>query len=155
MRLYLVRHGEVVVSDNGGDVTLSEWGKFEVEKSGTEIADRIDKLDLIFHSNKLRAQQTAKIIQAKLKFDATVPVNEMEGLKPNDSAKEIAEWAGQLQNDIMLVGHLPFMNKLAGILLKESEKNYSLSFGTASVAGFERGESGDWMLLWFFNPPKL
>lgn len=152
MKLYLVRHGEAVVSDNGGDVALSEWGKFEVEKSGTEIADRIDNLYTIFHSNKLRAHQTAKIIQTKLKFDATVPMNEMEGLKPNDSAEEIAEWAGQVQNDIMLVGHLPFMNKLAGILLKESEKNYSLSFGTASVASFERGESGDWMLLWFFNP---
>jgi len=152
MRLYLVRHGEAVVSDNGGDVALSEWGKFEVEKSGTKIADRIDNLDIIFHSNKLRAHQTAKIIQTKLKFDATVPMNEMEGLKPNDSAEEIAEWAGQVQNDIMLVGHLPFMNKLAGILLKESEKNYSLSFGTASVASFERGKSGDWMLLWFFNP---
>ena len=152
MRLYLVRHGEAVVSDNGGDVALSEWGKFEVEKSGTEIADRIDNLDIIFHSNKLRAHQTAKIIQTKLKFDATVPMNEMEGLKPNDSAEEIAEWAGQVQNDIMLVGHLPFINKLAGILLKESEKNYSLSFGTASVASFERGKSGDWMLLWFFNP---
>ena len=152
MKLYLVRHGEAVVSDNGGDVALSELGKFEVEKSGTEIADRIDNLDTIFHSNKLRAHQTAKIIQTKLKFDATVPMNEMEGLKPNDSAEEIAEWAGQVQNDIMLVGHLPFMNKLAGILLKESEKNYSLSFGTASVASFERGKSGDWMLLWFFNP---
>ena len=152
MKLYLVRHGEAVVSDNGGNVALSEWGKFEVEKSGTEIADRIDNLDKIFHSNKLRAHQTAKIIQTKLKFDATVPMNEMEGLKPNDSAEEIAEWAGQVQNDIMLVGHLPFMNKLAGILLKESDKNYSLSFGTASVASFQRVKSGDWMLLWFFNP---
>jgi len=152
MRLYLVRHGEAAEQDSGGEPTLSEWGKFEVEKTGTEIADRIDKLDLIFHSIKLRAQQTAKIIQNKLKFDATVPMNEMEGLKPNDSAEEIAEWTGQVQNDIMLVGHLPFMNKLAGILLKESGKNYSLSFGTASVASFERGESGDWMLMWFFNP---
>ncbi len=152
MRLYLVRHGEAAEQDNGGEPILSEWGKFEVEKTGTEIAERIDKLDIIFHSIKLRAQQTAKIIQTKLKFDATVPINEMEGLKPNDSAEEIAEWAGQMQNDIMLVGHLPFMNKLAGILLKESEKSYSLSFGTASVASFERGDSGDWMLLWVFNP---
>ena len=152
MKLYLVRHGKAAVSDNGGDPTLSEWGKFEVEKTGTEIADRIDNLDIIFHSNKLRAQQTAKIIQTKLKFNTTVPLNEMEGLKPNDSVKEIAEWAGQVQNDIMLVGHLPFMNKLSGLLLKESERNFSLSFGTASVASFERGESGNWLLLWFFNP---
>ena len=152
MKLYLVRHGEAVANDNGGETALSEWGKFEVEKTGTEIADRIDNLDIIFHSNKLRAQQTAKIIQTKLKFNTTVPLNEMEGLKPNDSVEEIAEWASQLQNDIMLVGHLPFMNKLSGLLLKESERNFSLSFGTASIAGFERGESGDWLLLWFFNP---
>ena len=152
MKIYLIRHGEAAEQDNGGETNLSEWGKFEVEKTGTEIADRIDNLDIIFHSDKLRAQQTAKIIQTKLKFNATVPINEMEGLKPNDSAEEIAEWAGQVQNDIMLVGHLPFMNNLAGLLLKESEKNYSLSFGTACVASFKRGESDDWMLLWFYNP---
>jgi len=152
MRLYLVRHGEAVVKYDGEKAVLSEWGIFEVEKTGSEIAARIDRLDIIFHSDKLRAQQTATIIQTKLKFHTTVPLSEMEGLRPDDSVSEIMEWASEMKNDIMLVGHLPFIDKLAGRLLKESEKNYSLAFGTACVACFERVDSDDWILMWFFNP---
>jgi len=150
MKLYLVRHGEAAVSDDGGEPTLSEWGKFEVEKTGFKISDRDDHPDIIFHSGKLRAQQTAEIIQAKI--DAIVPIKMMEGLKPNDSVAEIAGWANEIKNDIMLVGHLPFMDKLATLLLKDSAKKQSISFGTACVACLERSDSGDWTLLWLFNP---
>ena len=152
MRLYLVRHGDAVVAEEGGEPTLSEWGKFEVEKTGAEIYDRVDHLDLIFHSGKLRARQTANIIQSRLKFSKTIPLTEMEGLKPNDSVEEIAEWAGKIENDIMLVGHLPFMDLLATLLLKESEEKHTISFGPACVACLERTSLGDWTLLWFFNP---
>lgn len=152
MKLYLLRHGEAVENNDGGESTLSEWGKFEVGKTGAEIAARIDRLDIIFHSKKLRAKQTAEIIQAAMKFKTIVPLNEMEGLNPNDSAAEIAKWASEIQNDIMLVGHLPFMDKLAVLLLKESAEKHSISFGIACVACLERGNSGDWFLMWFFNP---
>ncbi len=152
MRLYLVRHGEAAVDNDGGEPVLSKWGKFEVEKTGAELFARIDHLDIIFHSGKLRAQQTAEIIQAKLKFNTIVPLNEMEGLKPNDSAAEIAEWASKVHNDILLVGHLPFMDKLAALLHKDLAEKTTLSFGPACIACFERGESGDWTLLWFFSP---
>ena len=150
MRLYLVRHGEAAVDNDSGEPTLSEWGKFEVEKTGTELFEHIKHLDIIFHSGKLRAQQTAEIIRTKIKL--TVPIEKMEGLKPNDSVTEIAKWAGKIENDIILVGHLPFMDKLAVLLLKDLKENYSLSFGTACVACLERSDSGDWTLLWFFKP---
>lgn len=152
MRLYLVRHGEAAANDGEGEPELSEWGKFEVEKTGVELSGRVENLDIIFHSEKLRAQQTAAIIQMKLKFTSTIPLNEMEGLKPNDSADEIAGWASEIENDIMLVGHLPFMDKLVGLLLKNSDEKFSYSFGTACVACFERHKSGEWAFIWFFSP---
>jgi len=150
MKLYLVRHGEAAESDDGGEPTLSEWGKFEVEKTGFEISHRPDHPDIIFHSGKLRAKQTAEIIRAKI--DAIVPIEKMEGLKPNDSVAEIAGWAGEIKNDIMLIGHLPFMDKLAALLLKDSKEKHSISFGTACVACLERNDSDDWNLLWYFKP---
>lgn len=152
MKLYLIRHGESVENKESKEPALSAWGKFEVEKTAGELAERIDRLDIIFHSGKLRARQTALIIQSKLKFSKTVPMSEMDGLKPNDSEIEIVEWANEIENDIMLVGHLPQMDKITRLLLKKNESNYSISFGTACAVSFERGESGEWFQMWFYSP---
>jgi len=150
MKLYLVRHGEAAVNIEGGEPALSRWGNYEVEKTGTELANRVEHLDKIFHSGKLRAQQTAEIIRAKI--EAKIQLEKIDGLKPNDSAAEIAEWVNGVHKDIMLVGHLPFMAKLVALLLKDSAEKTSLSFGSACVACLERSGSGDWTLLWFFSP---
>ena len=150
MKLYLVRHGEASVNIEGDEPALSRLGNYEVEKTGTELANRVEHLDNIFHSGKLRARQTAEIIRAKI--DPNIQLEKIDGLKPNDSAAEIAEWVNGVHKDIMLVGHLPFMDKLAALLLKDSAEKTSLSFGSACVACLERSGSGDWTLLWFFSP---
>lgn len=69
MKIYLIRHGETTsdVEDRyGGDYDdhLTEKGKRQVRKLAEKLAS--SGIDVIFASSKIRAQETAKILNDKL-----------------------------------------------------------------------------------------
>jgi phosphohistidine phosphatase len=65
----------------------------------------------ITHSGKLRAQQTAELLAKACSPDHGVEAG--AGLSPNDPVKPVARMVASLSVDTMLVGHLPFMGRLA------------------------------------------
>src|SRR5512143_1526057 len=72
MIIYLIRHGQTTsdVEDRyGGDYDdhLTELG----QKQASEVASKLENsgIEVIFASNRIRAQETAKILQKKLKTD--------------------------------------------------------------------------------------
>ena len=52
---------------------------------------------------------------------------------------------------LMLVGHLPFLGKLAGLLLTNYPEPPFVEFSTASITELELGDKG-WMLGWRYTP---
>ena len=107
-------------------------------------------IEEIFHSGKLRAQQTAGIIQESVAPD--VELSFREGLKPNDPITGIVDDMNTANKNIMLVGHLPFMDKMAAFLLDRSHDSSGLAFRTATVVCFEQRENDKWTLLWTVSP---
>ncbi len=101
----------------------------------------------ILHSGKLRARETAEILAARLGS----PVQSAEGLFPNDPVESWDERAGRETSDLMLVGHLPFMDRLASLLLTGNPDADLLEFRTGSIACLERA-GGRWRLLWMIWP---
>ena len=77
-----------------------------VAASGMRIAE-------IRHSGKLRAQQTAEIFAEFLGVQAQAT----PGLAPKDDVVGIAGEIESEEGDIMLVGHLPFLEQLAALLI--------------------------------------
>jgi phosphohistidine phosphatase len=67
----------------------------------------------------------------------------------------VAEEAASWSQDTMLVGHLPFMGKLASWLLSGTEQADAVSFRPGSVACLERGAEGSWTLAWMIRPELL
>jgi len=72
MKIYLIRHGQTTsdVEDRyGGDYDdhLTEFG----EKQVNELAQKLENsgIEVLFASNRIRAQETAKILQKKLKVE--------------------------------------------------------------------------------------
>ena len=104
MRLYLVQHGEAKSEKEDPDRSLTDRGTVEI-RAVAETATRAGiKPAQMFHSGKLRAQQTAVILGGALRC----PFAEAHGLKPND---DIQPWIDRIMtnnNESMLVGHLPF-----------------------------------------------
>ncbi len=95
---------------SGYETVLKDGGTYRFYYRGMPEAIRVDA---IHHSGKLRAQQTAEIFSEHLDAQA-VPAT---GLAPNDDVAEIAKSIESEPGGIMLVGHLPFLERLAALLI--------------------------------------
>jgi phosphohistidine phosphatase len=76
----------------------------------------------------------------------------MDPLDPTDPlAKEAQTW----KEDVMLVGHLPFMGKLVSRLIAQGEDSDVVAFQPGSGVCLERKEEGGWALVWMIRPDLL
>jgi phosphohistidine phosphatase len=150
MRLYLVQHGDAVSERLDPERPLSATGRQEV-KAVARLLTRADvRLAHVFHSGKLRAQQTAELLATALAH-GTVP-QVMAGLNPNDpvepTLRTIADWT----SDVMLVGHMPSMGKLVARLLAGDERKPVAAFVPGTVVCLERDEVENWTIVWMVHP---
>ena len=111
--LYIVRHGEAKPKDVDPERGLTDPGRTNVTNMAAWAGAAGIRVDAIRHSGKLRAEQTAVIFAEHLGAQA-VPAG---GLAPNDDVTDIAKAIESETGDIMLVGHLPFLERLAGQLI--------------------------------------
>ncbi len=150
MALYLVQHGVSLSREDDPERGLSEEGAAEVKQIAAQASGNGVKVDAIRHSGKKRAKQTAEILAKAL--EPSDGVREMDGLKPMDDVTAIA---GKLRGDenVMLVGHLPFMARLAGYLLAGSAESQVVKFQNAGIVCLVQDpESLAWMIGWMFVP---
>jgi phosphohistidine phosphatase len=149
MRLYLVQHGEATSEEEDPQRPLTDRGADDVRRvAGLVARGGTVEVERVVHSGKTRARQTAEIWSEAL----GVPIEEAEGLAPMDDP---AVWAGRLateQRDLMLVGHLPHLAKLAGQLLVGDGERPVMAFRQGGVVGLERAPEG-WS-VWLAVPPQ-
>jgi phosphohistidine phosphatase len=71
---------------------------------------------------------------------------------------ESSIWAGRLadtQDDLMIVGHLPHLSKLVGLLLNQDEASKALEFQMGCVVCCDRDESSRWSIQWIVTPKMV
>ena len=86
MNLYLVQHGEAKTKAEDPDRALTDTGKELSEKTACFAAEQARvSVDAVFHSGKIRAQETAEIMAAYL--CPVKGVSEEKDLSPNDDPK--------------------------------------------------------------------
>jgi len=148
MRLYLVQHGEARSEAEDPERSLTGRGKEETRR----ISDATKKVGLrpstIYHSGKKRAEQTADIIAMALDLSTRLG----QGLKPNDSIHPWVERISKEAKDLMIVGHLPFLEKLASFLVCGDEEAKLVLFRYSAILCLEKKESGGWAVDWFLKP---
>ena len=66
----------------------------------------------------------------------------------DDFISVITDW----QTDTMVVGHLPFMDRLVADLLRNDADMQSVVYQPGSVACLEKIEDGHWSLVWMVRP---
>ena len=153
MKLYLVRHGEALAKDVDPDQSLSAAGRANVERLAAFVGWRGARAQRILHSGKARARQTAEIL-AEAMADAGACVAR-DGLAPNDPTAPVADEFAGLQEDTVLVGHLPFMGDLAARLVVGSEDVVVAAFRPATMVCLEHGVGGGWHVAWMLRPDML
>ena len=154
MEVYLVRHGEAKSKWEDPKRPLSERGRAEVERVAALMAQAGARVEGIRHSGKLRAEETASILGEYLKPAGGLVAT--SGLLPNDDVGAVAESlaldsAGQTLSSVMLVGHLPFMSKLATLLLTGNPWPAFVDLPTATVICLTGG-AGGWLIKWVVTP---
>lgn len=146
MLVYLVRHGK---AEAGGDDTsqrLTDPGRRSVQQIARRLTEAGVRVDRVEHSGLVRARQTAEILVKAVGGDLIA----RPGLGPNDDVEAaVRRLAGS--GDVMLVGHLPFMERMASFLLLGFPDAPLLHFRTSSIACFSQAE-GLWVLEWFLAP---
>ena len=130
MTIYLVQHGKSVPKEEDPDRPLSDIGAEEVEKIASGLKEYNISVNSILHSNKLRAVQTAEILQKYL--NALQGTNVMAGMNPNDDIRMFAANIDKVE-DVMYVGHLPFMEKLVSFLTTGDDSKGIFKFQNAGV----------------------
>lgn len=149
MKLYLVRHGEaeMIIDDNLRKLTIN--GIKEVETVAFNLKEKKVKVDSIFHSGKKRAEQTAEIISKNIETKNDIEF--LTGITPNDPVESIILFVTQSKTDIMLVGHLPFMNIIAAQLTGLEYSDPNIQFPTATVLCLNKVDN-NWKYNWRITP---
>ena len=132
---------------------MSDKGRRDVEKVGEFLRGANVKVAVIMQSGKTRAAQTAEILNGKI--GAVKGVVEKEGLAPNAPVDPLRDELMETQEDVMIVGHLPFLAKLATTLMGGAEEESFVGFKQGGVVCLEKGEENTWRLGWMIIPELL
>jgi len=151
MRAYLVQHGEANPKDIDPERSLSEKGIQDTTRMGEFLSQHIDLSPrIIYHSGEKRSEQTAEILAGYL--HPADGLESAEGLKPMDDP---GIWSKKIKgesSDIMLVGHLPHLQRLVSLICADDADNYVLKVRNSGVICIAEGESGVWTINWAITP---
>jgi phosphohistidine phosphatase len=148
LKLYLIRHGKYIPMDVNMTCPLSQEGEDEISRLARFFSESELKVSHIFHSSKVRARQTAEILAAVLN-DCQCGFH--EGLEPNDPVIPIISTIQSFSEDVMLVGHLPFMDILINELLAVEERLSLIDFHPGTIVCL-LNENDQWKISWVLTP---
>ena len=152
MKLYLVRHGEARTELEDISKPLNDKGRQDIRHLGRTLRNMNIQVHRIFHSGRLRAEETAKLLADSQ--EGTLEVEKTEGLGPNDDISKTLDWVNAEQEDLMLVGHLPFMASLLEALVATSDPEELPTFDSGNLVGLER--IGDtWQIFRHIGPKMI
>jgi phosphohistidine phosphatase len=150
MALYLVQHGKSLSKDVDPQQGLSEEGRADVDRIAAVARNYGIRVAEIVHSGKQRASQTAEIFASA--FDIPDKVTAVSGLKPLDDVAVFAETVNT-DDDMMTVGHLPFMEKLTAYLVAGDAEKTVFKFQNGGIVCLEKGvDNRAWYIKWTLMP---
>jgi phosphohistidine phosphatase len=153
MLLYLVQHGEAKSEEEDPQRGLTDKGFRDVARVALFCREQGVQPAGILHSGKKRALQTALVFSDHLK--PVKGISATDGLAPLDDPDTWAQRVAGMNEDIMLAGHLPFMAKLAGLLLCGDKEKMFVDFKMGGIVCLKRFDDGRWAIEWMVMPEMV
>jgi phosphohistidine phosphatase len=147
LRVYLVHHGEAVGPDVDLRRPLSPVGQAASTRVAAEAASRGARPDVVWHSGKLRARQTAEIFwracNALAAFAAT------RDLQPSDSPRFMRDRLRHEPRSVLLAGHFPHLPRLLALLEDDRDPDRLASFPLHGMVALRSDDEGvTWVEEW-------
>jgi phosphohistidine phosphatase len=137
--LYLVQHGQAKPKDEDPERPLTDSGAGDVGRVARYAIQQLGvRPGRVIHSGKARAAQTAEIWGRLLNAD----VEQGDALAPDDDPATWVERLGPETDDLLLVGHLPHLARLAGLLLTGPSSRSVIMFRPGGLIALEPGDQG-------------
>lgn len=152
MRCYLVRHGDALSAHVDPERPLSARGRAEVAELAQLALGREVEVVELRHSGILRAQETAEILAGYLKPPGGV--RPIAGLLPEDDPEIVKAELEAAEQPILLVGHLPYMSRLAALLVKGDAARSMTDFSPATMLCCVKIGAG-WRIDWRIAPSRV
>jgi len=153
MALFLVQHGKCNSKEKDPEKGLSPLGIEEIQRLAPVAKGYKVPVSRIFHSGKKRTRQTAELYHQALEPD--IPPAVMTGINPLD---DVRNFAASLDPgaDWMVVGHMPFMERLVSFLTTGNDGMMVYKFQNAGIvcldARKDDNDDWDWFIKWTLNP---
>jgi phosphohistidine phosphatase len=151
LNLYILQHGEAVAKEIDPERPLSEHGKRDIRILALHMQNMDVQLGNIFHSGKLRAEQSARLIAETLSPEIQ-PV-QTEGLNPNDDPAVIIGDIEQMNENILIASHMPFVSRLCSTLLTGTTEAEFVSI-PGTLFCLEKADD-KWRLAYMLTPDFL
>jgi phosphohistidine phosphatase len=145
-KLYFVQHGLAASKTDNPERPLSEDGIKQTQNIAKQLLTSNMSISSIFHSGKLRAQQTADIIASILNIKT---VTATDYLSPNDDITLIKQHLNA--DNALYVGHLPHLEKLISCLVTGKESPVVIKLQNSAIVCLEKNNSL-YHILWYLTP---
>lgn len=139
-----MQHG--VAADAADDPArpLTPTGRAEVEAVAAHAAAHGVRADLVVHSGRLRAERSAQVLAAAL----GASIEQRDGLGPTDPVEPVAAWLSRPgDGTVAVVGHLPFLDRLASLLVARDPDAHVVAFRNAGLVRL-----ADQAVAWVLTP---
>jgi phosphohistidine phosphatase len=150
MFLYLVQHAEAESKEEDPTRDLTARGRIDIENIAHQLKRLKVRVSRIWHSGKTRAQSTARVLASHIRPRAGV--SEAPGLAPLDDPQIWADRLAAMDEDILLVGHLPHLARLAALLVSGDQERVVINFQMGGVVRLRRMDAGQWAVDWMIVP---
>jgi phosphohistidine phosphatase len=148
--VYLMQHGIPVSKTDDPERPLSAQGIKDVENLAEFLQKRGITVKDIYHSGKRRARETAEIMG--FRFAPGSEPKERRGLSPLDDVGDIADQINKGNEDLLIAGHLPHLEKLTSLLVIGNESVPVVSFRQGGLVCLEQHEDKGWTVAWMLVP---
>ena len=153
MALYLVQHGKSLSKEQDPEQGLSREGFTDVNRIAEVAAGYGVRPAAIKHSGKKRARQTGEIFAERL-LGGKNKIEPASGLGPLDDVAAVANTL-KTSDNLMLVGHLPFMERLAGLLITGSAEKLVFKFQNGGIVCLDKGPDAQWWFIKWALMPRI
>jgi len=153
MNLYLVRHAKARKGGKDHLRPLTGRGMREMRAIAMFLRPLRLPIQAIWHSDRVRAIRSARILARAIAFRGRII--ERDDVGPDDSIAPLIRQIKKNRGDLMIVGHLPHLGKLAAKILGQRSFEEMVNFSTSSVVSLSSEDGRKWEMQWMLSPKIL
>lgn len=149
MKLYLMRHGIANHPAVDPMVGLSDIGQIQTKEMAKIFQKRGTAVEEFWFSPKTRAQQTAGIVMASVKYNHK---HLKHDIVPEGHYENVAKHINEIDKDIFIVSHLPFIPNLVNHLIPDVHGKVNMYTVVNSSVHVLEKINNNWQLVEIINP---